>query len=95
MSPESEDTDEIDEVENVSRTTRSGRAFGLMQSRKKRLRQEAIDDPDMEVEDEGDEEEDEDEDEKSFEAGECPAPGHTCGANLDQTETFRTQPSRH
>jgi hypothetical protein len=60
---------EADEQEPVLRTTRSGKAFGVMQSRKSRLRQEAIDDPDMEVEDE--EEDDDEADEDSFEAGEC------------------------
>lgn len=39
-----------------SRTTRSGKTFGTMELRKSQLRQEAMDDPDMEV----DETEDED-----------------------------------
>ena len=56
------------EEEEAVRTTRSGKAFGVMQTRRKRLRQEAIDDPDMEVEDEEEDEEDEDEDDDSFEA---------------------------
>ncbi|WWD06627.1 hypothetical protein V865_004720 [Kwoniella europaea PYCC6329] len=50
-------------------TTRSGKAFGVMQSRRKRLRQEARDDPDMEVDEDDEEEEDEETDEdESFEA---------------------------
>ncbi|WVF65673.1 hypothetical protein IAT40_000404 [Kwoniella sp. CBS 6097] len=44
-------------------TTRSGKAFGVMQSRKKRLRQEARDDPDMDVDEDEDNDEDDDEDE--------------------------------
>jgi len=65
VSPESETHDHTDE--DIVRTTRSGKAFGVMQSRKKRLRQEAIDDPDMEEEDEDGEDEEADED--SVEAG--------------------------
>lgn len=56
----------------ATRTTRSGRAFGVWQSRRRRLRQEAIDDPDMEVdEDEGEapESDEEEEEDDSFEAG--------------------------
>ena len=67
--PYSSGTATADEVEmnGVTRTTRSGKAFGVWQSRRRRLRQEAIDDPDMEV-DEEDEEDGEDEDEE-FEGG--------------------------
>jgi hypothetical protein len=50
-----EETETETETE-ANRTTRSGKAFGVWQSRRKRLRQEAIDDPDMDVE-ESDEEE--------------------------------------
>lgn len=56
----------------IARTTRSGKAFGVWQSRRRKLRQEAIDDPDMEVEDEQeelDEQESEDDDDEDFEAG--------------------------
>jgi hypothetical protein len=62
----------------VARTTRSGKLFGVWQSRSRRrkLRQEAMDDPDMNVDDEDEQiEEDEeevqsdDEEEESFEAG--------------------------
>lgn len=68
ISPEPDD----DVVEAGTRTTRSGRAFGVMQSRKNRLRQEAIDDPDMAAEDEVEEdEEDGEDDEETFEAGQC------------------------
>ncbi|ORY26231.1 hypothetical protein BCR39DRAFT_541526 [Naematelia encephala] len=65
LSPLSEDATE----DMTARTTRSGKAFGVWQSRKRRLRQEAIDDPDMEVDDEDDiEEDDENEtDDDSFE----------------------------
>lgn len=38
-----------------SRTTRSGKTFGTMDLRKSQLRQEAMDDPDMEVDDTEDE----------------------------------------
>jgi hypothetical protein len=55
--------DEVVEEDETSRTTRSGRAFGTIQSRSDRLRQEAMDDPDMEATD------DEDEDDEAFEAG--------------------------
>lgn len=61
-----------EEVEpETVRTTRSGKAFGTWQSRRRRLRQEAIDDPDMDVDDDDEEtvESDEEEDD-SFEAGE-------------------------
>ena len=61
----------------MERTTRSGKTFGSWQSRKKRLRQEAIDDPEMEAEEEDDEDEDDEEDsegteeeEEEFETGE-------------------------
>lgn len=67
-----EETETETETE-ATRTTRSGRAFGVWQSRRRRLRQEALDDPDMEVEEEEDEEaagSDEEEDD-SFEAGQC------------------------
>jgi hypothetical protein len=53
-----------------SRTTRSGRAFGAYQSRRTRLRQEAMDDPDMAELEGVDEDEEEDEDDDDFEAGE-------------------------
>ena len=69
LSPESDgdDTTEVDEAEaEAVRLTRSGRAFGVWQSRKSRLRQEAIDDPDMEVDEDAD---DDEEDDESFEAG--------------------------
>lgn len=64
-----EETETETETE-ATRTTRSGRAFGVWQSRRKRLRQEALDDPDMEVDEEDEEvaESDDDEDD-SFEAG--------------------------
>lgn len=69
------DIDTIDEeTENEgSRTTRSGKAFGVWQSRRRRLRQEALDDPDMDVDDDEEPESDEEEDD-SFEAGtySCP-----------------------
>jgi hypothetical protein len=56
----------------IARTTRSGKAFGVWQSRRRKLRQEAMDDPDMEVEDEEEnEEESDEEEEKSFEDSEC------------------------
>lgn len=51
----------VEEAENA-RITRSGRAFGQWQSRKNRLRQEAIEDPDMDVDDEDMEEESEEDD---------------------------------
>lgn len=60
------DEDEPDTVEDEpERQTRSGKTFGTLQNRKNRLRQEALDDPDMEV----DEDTDEDEDDESFEPG--------------------------
>ena len=69
IAPEPEDLRESEAA--ATRLTRSGRAFGLMQSRKSRLRQEAIDDPDMEVEDEDDDGEDDEMNKSSFEPGEC------------------------
>lgn len=57
------------ETEAVVRTTRSGKAFGTWQSRRRRLRQEAIDDPDMDVEDDDEAAESDEEEEDSFEAG--------------------------
>ncbi|OCF31382.1 TKL protein kinase [Kwoniella heveanensis BCC8398] len=60
-SPETEQ--EVLETPAPIHTTRSGKAFGVMQSRKKRLRQEARDDPDMDVDEEDNEEDDDDEDE--------------------------------
>lgn len=55
------------EVEHgdAERQTRSGKAFGSWQNRRSRLRQEAMDDPDMEL----DEDTDEDGDDDSFEPG--------------------------
>lgn len=61
----------------IARTTRSGKAFGVWQSRRRKLRQEAIDDPDMEVEDEEEEDEEEESDEAEedpFEPGACSYP---------------------
>lgn len=64
-----ETIDEETETEAM-RTTRSGRAFGVWQSRRKRLRQEALDDPDMDVDEDEEEVADSDEEEDdSFEAG--------------------------
>ena len=60
----------------MERTTRSGKTFGSWQSRKKRLRQEAIDDPDMDAEEDDEEEDDEEdsedmeEEDEEFETGE-------------------------
>ncbi|WVW79217.1 hypothetical protein I302_101183 [Kwoniella bestiolae CBS 10118] len=68
-SPSPQPEDDILATPGQIHTTRSGKAFGVMQSRRKRLRQEARDDPDMEVDEDEDEEEDEETDEdESFEA---------------------------
>lgn len=71
--PSGTDVPTIDEETETeaTRTTRSGRAFGVWQSRRKRLRQEALDDPDMDVDEEdNDDAADSDEGEDdSFEAG--------------------------
>jgi hypothetical protein len=71
MDIEEEETETETEAEaEVARTTRSGKAFGVWQSRRKRLRQEAMDDPDMDVGSEEEEEVESDEEEQdSFEAG--------------------------
>lgn len=69
--PESSTEEMTDAAEDSpvedSRMTRSGKAFGVWQSRRRRLRQEAIDDPDMEA--------DEDEVEEDDEEGEEEGPG--------------------
>nr|XP_019047937.1 TKL protein kinase [Kwoniella bestiolae CBS 10118]OCF26867.1 TKL protein kinase [Kwoniella bestiolae CBS 10118] len=62
-SPSPQPEDDILATPGQIHTTRSGKAFGVMQSRRKRLRQEARDDPDMEVDEDEDEEEDEETDE--------------------------------
>ena len=51
------------EMAGAKRTTRSGKAFGAWKSRKRRLRQEAIEDPDMEAEEEEEDEEEDDDEE--------------------------------
>ncbi|WWC73207.1 uncharacterized protein I206_107173 [Kwoniella pini CBS 10737] len=66
-SPSPQPEDDVPATPAQTHTTRSGRAFGVMQSRKKRLRQEARDDPDMEVDDDEDEEDDEETEDESFE----------------------------
>jgi len=64
------DIEEEETETEATRTTRSGKAFGVWQSRRKRLRQEAMDDPDMDVGSEEEEEAESDEEEQdSFEAG--------------------------
>ena len=64
------DGDGEEDLKDGPRTTRSGKAFGVMQSRRRHLRQEAIDDPDMEVDEGDDVEDDDDEDEdEAFESG--------------------------
>lgn len=63
---------DIEETPAPEHRTRSGKAFGKWQTRRNRLRQEAIDDPDMEAleEEVDDEEETEDEEEdEAFETG--------------------------
>ncbi|WWD21075.1 hypothetical protein CI109_105556 [Kwoniella shandongensis] len=64
--PRVESPDET--VTPAPHTTRSGKAFGVMQSRRKRLRQEAMDDPDMEVDENEDEEDEEETDDDTFDA---------------------------
>jgi hypothetical protein len=54
------DVSSPDAQEDDLRTTRSGKAFGEVQSRRMRLRQEAEEDPDMAAEDDNDEASDED-----------------------------------
>ena len=67
---------------DIVRTTRSGKAFGTWQSRRRRLRQEAIDDPDMDVDDDDDEAvESDEEEEDSFEAGKYIASTHYAEAH--------------
>lgn len=74
LSPEEDDAMSVEEIEEaatdeaIERQTRSGKTFGSWQSRRNRLRQEAMDDPDMEVDGEADSDGDETDD--SFEAGE-------------------------
>lgn len=67
------------------RTTRSGKAFGTWQSRRRRLRQEAIDDPDMDVEDDDEVPESDEEEEDSFEAGKFCHVQHTMSHLADRS----------
>jgi hypothetical protein len=65
LSPESDgmEQDSVREEtpsEGIERQTRSGKTFGMYQTRRSRLRQEALDDPDMDVDDDTDDDEDDD-----------------------------------
>ena len=63
---------DLEETPAPEHRTRSGKAFGKWQTRRNRLRQEAIDDPDMEeLEEEADEDEEEEDEEEdqTFETG--------------------------